>query len=475
MIQPIRNCKCLSRLFALLLLTAIVTAAGGAAAAEKYELSEAPSPAPVYRVRVKVSVQGDLITPTEPGKAQKLPLEVDGDFDYLERRLSSAGRDAQSLRSIRSYQTAIAKLSVNQNASESQLRQTERLIVAHGRRTGPEFYSPQASMTAAELELLHVPGDSLAALAFLPPRAVAVDDSWNPETWAVQMLVGLETILKTDIQCTLKSVTGDRARVTIRGTVEGATAELTISGEYTFDIAQKHIRSLEIVQTETRSIGPISPGMNVTARCSWTRTLHVNDGPLTDRRIARVPLEPTNAMLDLALDLPDGARLQQPRGWHLFHQTGRTAVLRMIADGSLLAQCNINILAAAAPGEHLPAQQFEADVRKALGKQLTEVTSAGEFKSKNAPAEPGRFVYRVEATGKAQDIDMVWVYYLVADRSGKQVALMFACEEKLRKKMGDTEERIVNGLRFKATGLTPAAGSNDNPPRKSSRTEFGPN
>ena len=68
------------------------------------------------------------------------------------------------------------------------------------------------------------PGDSLGLLGLLPPKPVAVGEKWSPASWVGQMLTDTEAAAKSDLNCTLESVTQGEAKVTLEGTVEGATA-----------------------------------------------------------------------------------------------------------------------------------------------------------------------------------------------------------------------------------------------------------
>ena len=98
--------------------------------------------------------------------------------------------------------------------SSLKLPETKHLIVAHGKREGPYLYSPTATLTFEQLDLVRVPGDSLSMLALLPREAVQPGDSWKPETWAVQMLTGIEAMTKGEITCKLEEATDATARVT---------------------------------------------------------------------------------------------------------------------------------------------------------------------------------------------------------------------------------------------------------------------
>src|SRR5688500_3645410 len=65
---------------------------------DSYTLKESPAKSPVFRVSAEVDVRGKLKTTADKEKTLDLDLNVDAAFDYRERRLPGAGRDALTLR-----------------------------------------------------------------------------------------------------------------------------------------------------------------------------------------------------------------------------------------------------------------------------------------------------------------------------------------------------------------------------------------
>ena len=70
-------------------------------------------------------------------------------------------------------------------------------MVAQGRREGILFYSPLGPLTAADLELLRAPGDTLCLRRAACPRSrSSVGDKWTPPAWVGQMLTDTEAASK---------------------------------------------------------------------------------------------------------------------------------------------------------------------------------------------------------------------------------------------------------------------------------------
>lgn len=414
--------------------------------AQKHTLLESTEQSPVYDVDVQLKVNGQLQTAAGPEKAVSLPLDVKAKLQYRERRLSGAGRQARALRSLRSYDHAEAEIKVQQQTTFSKLS-SQKLIVAQGRREGPLLYDPEGPLTPRELDLLRVPGDSLALLGLLPVQPVAVGDEWTPDSWAVQMLTGTEAVLKSKLTCRLEKVDKDVATVQFQGEIEGATVgaatTIKLDGRYQFDLKCNAITHAALKQTEKRSAGSVNPGMDVTAEVVVDRIPAANPGPLTARRADQVPLEPTAEQLRLRLHTRWDAALLLDRDWHVFHQSGEQAILRLLDKGSLIAQCNVARIAAANPGNHTSERDFSQDIARSLGEKLKEIGTPERL-----DADKGWFLCKVTAKGEANDTPIRWIYYLSAAPDGRQATFVFTVEDKLLERLADRDLSLVKSLKF---------------------------
>jgi hypothetical protein len=429
----------------LLLCSALVQFSLPAFAAEKYVLEESASDSRTYSVTTKLDVDGQLEAAIGDGKAVGLKLNVDGNFKYLERRLSGIGREAEALRSARYYDEVSAKIVVNNQTSFGHLRDRLRLVAAQGRQDGVELYSPAGLMTRDEVDLLKIPGDSLAALALLPPGAVEVGDDWKPGHWVNQSLTGLEAVIKSELTCTLKSADDRQATVSFEGEIEGAISgaatTITLNGTYVFDLKEQHLKRLEMTQKEKASVSAVRPGLDVTAKVVMTRTPAAKEGELPESAVAGIPEAPSAGQLLLSFESPANVRFLYDRGWHVFHKD--VAVLRYVDQGSLIAQCNVSPVPSTAPGRHTPKHQFQADIRAQLGDNLKKIGQTEEL-----TGQGGNYLYRVVAIGEVNGTPMHWIYYLCAGPSGRQVSFAFVVETELIERLGDRDREIVKSLEF---------------------------
>lgn len=448
------------RFLTLLCLSAVVIQPVSADAAE-YKLAESSTDGRAFTVDIELAVNGTLLTPLDKDKTASLPLKVTAKLNYDERRLPSAGRGARALRALRHYNRTDVEIQVQDRLTRARLPEKRRLIIAEGYTSGIQFYHPEVPLTYNELELLNVPGDPLAVAALLPPTAVDVGDNWSPEKWVLQMLTGTEALEEGELNCRLVSVESNQARVTFKGSLEGATlgsrTTVTLEGLLVYDLRQRCITGLEISQSEKRPPRwTIAPGMDLTATVKWRRTTAGEVAALNDDLLDAVPLDPAKEDLRLRLQTPWNVRFDYSRDWHLLNQTENAVVIRLIEDGGLIAQCNLNPLPRSAPGEPFSPESFEKQIQEAIGDRLERIVSSEELQpaGKTQP-----FIYRVVASGRSAGRDLQWRYYLCADAGGRRSVAVFAVEASMLKRFGRSDLDIINTLRFTPESPGPISSS----------------
>lgn len=431
-------------------------------AVERFELKESLDEARTFKVTMGLDVSGKLHAPPDPKKP--LPLSVEAHFEFEERRLAGTGREAQSLRSLRNYDQASATIHAGDQESSQLLRNTLSLVVVAGKVDGMDLFAPAGPLTYGELELLRTPGDPLAILGLLPEGEVEIAETWQPADWVPALLTGVEAAEKSVLTCKLESADKSAARVTfegeITGLILGAPAHVKLSGNFVYDFTQKGITQISLTQTEKRSIGAVAPGLDVTAKVSVTREVAAKPKRLTEKLVAEAPLEANDASRLLMFDAPAwNVRFYHDRVWHLFHQNTEVAILRMLDAGRPIAQCNIKKLPDTSPGEHVAEDDFRADVQKTLGKNFQEFVQSEKIKVRDE-----LYVYRVIAVGAVERQNdkgeavvspMQWIYYLVANSDGRQLAFVFTVDPKLADDLKNRDLSIVGGLEFQKSRPTP--------------------
>ncbi len=425
--------------------TALVFAIAGStvSAEETYSLKEEAGKS-AFQVNATATITGHVLTPVAEGAAKEWPLKSAAQYTFKERRLVSGGREAKALRAVRRYSNAVSATTVGDHKTSSKLEPAS-LVVAEGRTPGVLFYSPGKPLTRESLDLLSSPGDTLSAVALLPNNEVEIGEKWNPDQWVMQMLTDTEAAVKSKLTCELVSVVRKQAKIKITGEIEGASVGsacvIDITGHMMFDLTSGYIRHFELKRAEERSAGTVSPGLKVEANIAWDRSR--SDASLPDDR--QIPVEPDNRSLELVYRSPWGVEFRHDRDWHVFNESDRSAILRLVREGNLVAQCNLARVTQVKPGSHTPEKQFTKDIRETLGDRLTDLTRGDVLRKKPS------FLFRTVATGTSDSTDMEWIYYLCAAPNGQQASLVFSVAASDSEKVAKTHESITRSLQFPAT------------------------
>jgi hypothetical protein len=441
---------------------ALATLLGGvtAAFAEPVKLEQPSSDDRPFRVKIDIQTNGHVYTSRAGGKSERHTLNAVAHFDFVERRLPPAGREAAALRSARDFLTARMDTQVSDKRTSVELLPVERFVVSTGRREGITAYSPSTLLSRDTLDLLEFPSDPLIFIPLLPQEPVEIGAEWAPSDWVTQMIGTVEAVDKIETKCRLDSVTGSTAVISVasrvRGQRLGANADVTISGTFQFDITNKSISAADLAYEMKSTIGTVSPGIDAKVVAKMTRTPSESPGRISNEVLAKIPVEsPEPAQSLMFLAEPWQARLRHTRNWFVFQAvlegSPQVVILRMLDRGSLVAQCNVTSLPKAAPGSHAPTDQFESDIQTSLGKRFKSILSKGQI-----PTTDGRMIYRVDVEGSTEfvgnqgsaEIPMNWIYYLLADPAGRQMSFVFAVEPNLRKQLADADLEMVKGVQF---------------------------
>jgi len=423
-------------------------------AADAFSLTEDYTNPREFAVTVEMKVTGKMQASAGDKKtAINMKLNAEAELDYDERRLPPAGRDSRALRCVRYYRSAHASIQVDGQTTLPRLRQKNKLIVAEGQPNGVRYHSPERPLFFTELELLGAPGDSLSVLALLPTRDVEIGDTWKPDDWAAQFFTSLEAVEKGGIECTAKSLENDLLQVhfagEFTGAIYGAFTTVTVDGDFWFDVKNSFFTKMVLKQTEKRTIGVVSQGLDVEAQVTLNRALKTGKKSLSDESLAGVPLEPNPANLLIAFDSNAwNVRFYHDRLWHLYKHERDSAAFRLVDHGSFIAQCKIAPLKTAKPGEHLAEDRFLKDIQTTLGEQFQGVTSVERIKGNAVDGEDGRYIYRVETFGKIGDHEVTWIHYLIAASDGRQIALIFTVGKDVQEKFEGRDLQLATSIEF---------------------------
>lgn len=406
-------------------------------------------PGAVDRVEVILEAAGDLLLSPEWKKAEKLKMSAAGTLHYDEMSLDVSQQAGRALRSIRYYDKAEAVLTVGEDQSQPRLRDQRRLIGAEIDGAAVTLFSPLGTLTADELELIDVLGNSLALDMLLPDHRVAVGGTWKHSDKAMSALCDLDSVSRNDVQSTLASLDDAMARVemsgALAGTSRGLATSIELKAKYRFDRRVGRITWLGMLVKQSRAAGAVVPGLNAVARLQVTvepiqESKHLTEAALQD--VSPIPTEPLKLV---SYESPDGTwRVDHDRRWEVTTQRGNTATLRMADRGLSLAQCKISGLSRSGEAGAPPSlADFQADIQRALGKQF------GQFLQASQSTNPADYrVYRVVVQGKVSDVPVQWMYYMLGDKLGRRLVLVFNLRADMLDRFANADQQLVNALRF---------------------------
>ena len=191
--------------------------------------------------------------------------------------------------------------------------------------------------------------------------------------------------------------------------------------------------------------GSFVDGVDAVSRLAIIITPVPTPASLADKALAGLTLKPTPELLNLMHQSPGGWRCTYDRRWYLHYDCPKNSVvkLRFVDGGTPLGECFASSLPQRDPKKLVSLEEFQEDVRRALGKSFGEFVEAGQSTS-----AANYRVYRVVVHGTSAEIAMRWVYYLVADPQGRQVAFRFPIEQKLADRFAEADKPLVESLRF---------------------------
>jgi len=422
-------------------------AAGSRKTQQTYSFRSSRTAGSIDHVAAVLEVGGEAKF-TNEDKIKRPEMSVLATLAYDERTLELPTTATGCLRSLRVYDRADAVIKVADNGVKPALREDRRVIGVKIDGAKTTLFSPQGSLIRDELDLIELPGNSLLLDGLLPERPVARGESWTHRNSLVAAMLGLDEVKTNDVRSTLGEVNDSSALMEMAGRVEGAvdgvTTRIEIKAKYRFDRNTRRIDWFGLLVHEDRDIGHVAQGLDVVARLKMQIEPRDQCERLADAAIEGLDLEPTDVATQLTCEPGEGGwRFSHDRRWYLIASDRDLTVLRMIDRGELVAQCNVGLLPRVEPGNQATLEQFQHDVKGALGKGF------GQFLKASQQANDKDYrVLHVVAEGLVAELPIQWHYYLVADERGQQVVFAFAVETALAERLGQSDAEMIGSFTF---------------------------
>jgi len=403
-----------------------------------------PGEGEVIRTTLTAVQEGKLVLPGEGSKDQKLRLRAEARLVF-----EDAAPQGTKMR-VRYLEDAAVGVLVQGRKVVRSMREAVRLVAVHLRDGSLLFYSPLGPLTYEELQMLQYPFDPFVFDWFLPEGGrVRAMQRWKLGDEAVRLMLRFEELQQHDLQAVCEQITAEKVTIRIAGTAVGtfavAPARITVNAVLEYDRAQRLIRQVRAELEESKSPGPVEPGMEGTVRVTLERSL-VQARHLTPQRLALVPAEPPRTADYLVFEHEGGLfRLYYPRRWRVHFADKSSLVLKWVDREGLVAQCNVVLGHKGSPGTHLEPAKIREQVLKAVGKHRREV-----LEERTLPSEGGLWVYRMAIAGVVGKEPVVWHYYTVADRDGQHLYVVFSVPASKASIFGAADLEIVQSLQMPA-------------------------
>ncbi len=428
-------------------------AAGAAAPAAlagsgpRYELTP-PAVAPC-QVKVTVQVEGSLKLLDAKNEQRKIPLKVSGEFLYEERITDPVARQA-----ARYYHTAEANIELEKSSHQPQLASEHRLIGMRLHEGKTRFWSPGGPLSRDEAELIDLQANSVLLVDLLPKEPVQVGDEWKPEAAALAPFLSIDVVNSTEVTCKLAEVKQGRAVVEMSGAVtgaaEGVTTELELSAKYAYHLTERRFTSLAMVVREDREIGPAEPGLELTARLTMVLSPLTTPQKLTEASLAAVQAASGEATPLRYESTEQGFRVVLDPRWRTIIDRAEVAVLRLVDQGDVIAQCNVSALPPLPEGRRLQLEEFQRDIQKALGENFGSFLEASQ-----SVTSGGLRILRVAVAGQASELPIHWIYYHASNDDGHRVSYVFTMEADKAERFAGADNQFTASLElFKPTPST---------------------
>lgn len=419
--------------------------ADAANADETFDLRDVVFTTRLSRVRVQLDISGKLRTMSN-GKLNDVNLTVSGKLGYDEQRFAARGKERVSLRH---YDQCHVIIRVGDRESRPKLRPSRQRIAVRLNDDQATLFSPNGPLTRDELDLIDIPGNTAVLPKLLPGEKVKRGATWKVDADSLALLLCLDAVSASDVQCVLRQVTPEKtAKIELAGHVDGAihgvASEIHLKGRFEYDLKSRRIRSLDLTIHEIRGISHVGPGLDVTATLKLSIDELKSSPHFPSAHVGKPPTVPDAGQSLLTyVSEKGGFQFLCSRRWHLVHEHPKMVALRLVQHGELIAQCNISPVTPDKSNRPLKLEAFRDQVRKALGKSFRNFTS-----QKNGTTKAGLKSAVFVVDGEAESLAIRWIYYLLTDESGRQLAVVFTVERSLADQLGSAGERLVDHVRL---------------------------
>lgn len=313
------------------------------------------------------------------------------------------------------------------------------------------FHSLDQPMTSQVAGMLQVPLspiwlDELATVLFGKKTKLSVGERTTVSADLVAKLFCLEEVRETTIVCEVEKANETQAVLKISGEASGRSldvaSKIRVNASVRAIFETQSLSQLRASFFEQREKGAISPAYAATTKIKLDQS--PASAEITAETIRKQQASTNRSPVLKYSSATNRAEFQHNPQWHLVLDQKGAAIWRLISDGEPMTQCNM-LFSAVADKNEIDLAAFVNEVAESLKENAAEIVKQELLRGTNQSQ-----IYRVEAVGTEDDIELVWVYYLITDPNGRRAQLVFITEAQLKDIAGKTDALIAQSLQLQA-------------------------
>ena len=403
------------------------------------------------RCKIVLQVEGQLQLkdpdPEKPEATRQADLKAKSTLDFFER---SAYSKSQLVGSTRNYVVAEAENWVSGSASSFRLRPECQQTLMMRHEGVWSQYCERKPLTSREAELVSSPVNSAAVELLLPDSPAKPDSIWKIDADAAQSVFNLEAVHQSSLQARVTKVDDGVATISLDGklvgTANSVSTRLTISGSLNVKLSESCalVTWLALSIQEKRDISQAEPGFDVTAQVRMIRAEKTGDFELTGNRLRELAEQQDEGRWLVRLQSTEGRyAMLCDRRWTTYLDSGEEAILRLIENDSVIAQCNISRLPKLDVGSQLTLEGLQAEIKDSLQ------GSFGQFLESNERLVSSKLrLIRCVVAGEAEEVPVQWIYNHFSDDSGRRMVMVYTMGGNVTDRFAAADEQMAASLEF---------------------------
>ena len=229
----------------------------------------------------------------------------------------------------------------------------------------------------------------------------------------------------------------------LRAGVDDVNTEIEVASVMKIDLGKKQELSVaKLNLREIRQPGQVAPGFD--GKSSISLDIEPDDSCkyLTSKALAQFT---KGRVIEQRLEWQSpGLKLKYDPRWRVIAAEEEAAIMRFVAEGSLLAQCNIIQLPARPSDNPLTLQDYKTEVARIIAAdEIARIVDANEFKT-----DKGVRGLTVSVEGEEDGVPVSWIYYHMNDKDGRRLTFVFTLERAVMNAFRPADRKMVEGLVF---------------------------